>query len=319
MDPGNAAIVRSEVNTTAIARVEGLDTEVVVARVDKIKDIAKRVMQEGHHFGKIPGVDKPSLLKPGAEVLCLTFQLAPKFKLKEKRQGAHLEVIAECTLVHVPSGAVLGSAIGSCSTLEAKYAYRNAKRVCPECNEPAIIKGREQYGGGWICWKKPEKGSNGCGAKFKDGDQEIESQAVGRIENPDIADTYNTVRKMASKRALVAIVLLVTCASDIFTQDVEEQGRTDDDGQKPGSDTSGPIAGTTTKPVVVATSKDVDTVLELIRGAQTIPQLDGIIKSNKGRKWSRSQVATLNTADTERRAELVEAGAYAERDYGGGA
>ena len=44
-------------------------------------------------------------------------------------------------------------------------------------------------------------------------------------ENPDIADVYNTVLKMAKKRAMVDAVLTITAASDIFTQDLEEQNR----------------------------------------------------------------------------------------------
>jgi hypothetical protein len=41
-------------------------------------------------------------------------------------------------------------------------------------------------------------------------------------ENPDIADTYNTVLKMAKKRAHVDAMITATAASDIFTQDVED-------------------------------------------------------------------------------------------------
>jgi hypothetical protein len=43
-----------------------------------------------------------------------------------------------------------------------------------------------------------------------------------KIEHPDIADVYNTVFKMAKKRALVDASLTCTAASDIFTQDLEE-------------------------------------------------------------------------------------------------
>ena len=46
-----------------------------------------------------------------------------------------------------------------------------------------------------------------------------------RIENPDIADVYNTVMKMAKKRAFVDAVKSTTAASDIFTQDVEDMPR----------------------------------------------------------------------------------------------
>lgn len=43
-----------------------------------------------------------------------------------------------------------------------------------------------------------------------------------RVENQDIADTYNTVLKMAKKRAFVDAVKSTTAASDIFTQDIED-------------------------------------------------------------------------------------------------
>jgi len=38
--------------------------------------------------------------------------------------------------------------------------------VCPSCGKRAIIKGKPEYGGGWVCYKKLD----GCGAKFPDGD-----------------------------------------------------------------------------------------------------------------------------------------------------
>ena len=45
---------------------------------------------------------------------------------------------------------------------------------------------------------------------------------VVKGENPDIADCYNTVLKMAYKRALVAATLNATAASDIFIQDLDD-------------------------------------------------------------------------------------------------
>jgi hypothetical protein len=204
----------------ALAREQdlGIPVEQLVARVKKIKAVQASVMQRDHHYGLIPGVNKPTLLKPGAEVLCLTFQLAPEFRLEERWDGDHLDVVAHCVLTHAPSGTKVGSGIGSCSTKETKYAYRKGERLCPNCSKPTIIKGKAEYGGGWVCFTK----KGGCGAKFKDGDQAIEGQSADRVANPDLPDTYNTVRKMACKRALVAAVLIVTCASELFTQDVED-------------------------------------------------------------------------------------------------
>jgi hypothetical protein len=68
------------------------------------------------------------------------------------------------------------------------------------------------------CFRK----KGGCGAKYPDGDQLIESQQVGRVFNPDIADQVNTIQKMSQKRSLVAVTLLAVNASEFFTQDVED-------------------------------------------------------------------------------------------------
>ena len=48
-----------------------------------------------------------------------------------------------------------------------------------------------------------------------------------KVDNPDIADTYNTVLKMACKRALVHATINATAASDIFTQDLEDLPQAD--------------------------------------------------------------------------------------------
>jgi hypothetical protein len=191
-------------------------------QVQRIQEIMEAVMKEDVHFGKIPGTDKPSLYKAGAEKLCMTFRLAPEYDIVEKeRDGDHLTITSRCTLIHIPTGQKFGSALGSCSTMESKYAYRKGSRVCPECSATAIIKGKAEYGGGWLCFKK----NGGCGAKFPDGDPAIEKQETGRIANEDKADQYNTVLKMSNKRALLAAVLNATAASDIFSQDL-----IDDDG-----------------------------------------------------------------------------------------
>jgi hypothetical protein len=195
-----------------------LTVQQVAAQVVKIQELMKLAMKEDEHFGIIPGTNKPTLLKAGAEKLCLMFRLDPQYTVHEIREGEHLTVTSTCVLYHVTSGARMGSGMGSCSTRESKYAYRKAERVCPTCGKAAIIRGQKDYGGGWVCWKKKE----GCGAKFEDGDGAIEKQDSGRVLNVDLPDQYNTVLKMSNKRSLCAAVLNVTAASDIFTQDMED-------------------------------------------------------------------------------------------------
>ena len=56
---------------------------------------------------------------------------------------------------------------------------------------------------------------------------------MGRIEHDNPADYYNTVLKMAKKRAHVDAVLTATAASDIFTQDIEDMPEVIDVTPKP--------------------------------------------------------------------------------------
>lgn len=215
--------------SAALARPDELSVQEIVARVSKVKEVQREVMKDGVHFGKVPGIDKPALMKPGAEILGMAFRLAAKFVLTETFDGPHLTIKAECNLLHAPTGMFLGQGFGSCSTRESKYAWRKGERTCPECGKSCIIKGKVEYGGGWLCFAK----KGGCGTKFADDEASITSQQTGRIPNEDVADCYNTVLKMAIKRAHVAAILFVTCASEIFTQDVEDAPRSDDQDADP--------------------------------------------------------------------------------------
>ena len=231
------AITRHEEGNAALARVEdGIPIERLIARVKKVREVQRELMVEGQHYGRIPGVDKPTLLKPGAEMLGLAFQLAPDFACIEHRDSEHLEVVVTCTLYHAPTGTKLGSGIGSCSTMESKYAYRNGQRSCPECGVAAIRKSKDKPE--WYCWRKID----GCGKTFGINDKTITEQVVGRVANPDLPDQYNTVRKMACKRAHVAATLFVCGASEIFTQDVEDLPR-DDAGNSKAPPQQRPAAG----------------------------------------------------------------------------
>lgn len=192
----------------------------MVDRKRKIVEVLGAVMKDGEHYGKIPGCgDKPSLFKSGAEVLATTFGLAPTFEVFETNlSNGHREYRITCTLKHIATGASLGEGVGVCSTLESKYRWRKGERKCPSCGKAAIIKGKAEYGGGWLCFPK----KNGCGGKWKDGDKSIEDQNTDRVENPDIADTYNTVLKIAKKRAQVDCTLTAVGASDLLAQDLED-------------------------------------------------------------------------------------------------
>ena len=196
-----------------------------LTRYQDMKDFIEKVLHPGVDFGTIPGTNtKAVLLKPGAEKLAAFFGLTVTYEIIEKvtdwtgKEHGEPFFYFFYKVKLLRQGEIAGEGEGSCNSWETKYRYRKSERVCPGCGAEAIIKGKAEYGGGWICFAK----KGGCGAKFKDGDPEIENQPTGRVPNPDVADIVNTIQKMAQKRALVAAVLNATNASDWFTQDVED-------------------------------------------------------------------------------------------------
>lgn len=189
-------------------------------------EFIRGVLREKVDFDTIPGANKPSLLKPGAEKLTSFFGLATIFEDmmtvedwtgKEHGGEPFLFYRQKCKLLR-GGERLVASADGSCNSWEKKYRYRSQNRHCPSCGKETIIKGKAEYGGGWICFTK----KGGCGAKFSDNDAQIIGQEVGVVLNPDVAEVANTILKMAQKRALVAATLIATGVSDYFTQDIED-------------------------------------------------------------------------------------------------
>lgn len=181
----------------------------------------KSVMQEKVDYGVIPGTQKPTLLKPGAEKLCSLFRLTQRLVLVKSVEDFTGEAHKgepffyfhyRCQLWH--SDELVSEGDGSCNSWEKKYRYRESKRVCPRCQQPTIRSSEREF----YCWTK----QGGCGAKFALNFEAITNQSTGLVPNPEIFDQINTIQKMAQKRAFVGAVLIACNASEFFTSDLED-------------------------------------------------------------------------------------------------
>ena len=208
----------------AIVPFEPATHNVIVQKNAALMELRDHMFKKGLHYGEpYKDAGKPTLLKPGAEIIMARFRLWPRYIERstiEQWDPDHpvFHYRYECQLVRTDTGEIWGAGIGSCNSMEDKYRWRNLNRVCPVCGKDAIIKGRAEYGGGWLCYGK----KGGCGKKWPDGAKDIEGQQVGRVPNDEVFTLVNTIDKMAQKRALVAAVLNATGASTYFTQDVED-------------------------------------------------------------------------------------------------
>jgi len=111
-----------------------------------------------------------------------------------------------CMHIQNKDGVNVATGLGCCSTMESKYKYRSqlTDRKVPseywESRDKALL-GGPQYSpkkvkGAWLVSE--------------------------RVEHDNPADYYNTVKKMAKKRAMADGILTATCSSDLFTQDLED-------------------------------------------------------------------------------------------------
>ena len=210
-----------QVTMTVDPAASALTVQQVLGQVALIQQIMVAAMKDGEHYGKIPGCGvKPTLLKPGAEKLCLTFRLAPTYVVEERLlERGHREYRVQCTLSSIITQAFIGQGVGVCSTMEAKYRFRQ------NAAEPTDKPVPRAY---WdVRGEDPAKaqeliGGRGFSVKKVEGKGWMIARGGERAEHDNPADHYNTVLKMAKKRALVDAVLTATAASDIFTQDLED-------------------------------------------------------------------------------------------------
>src|ERR1051325_7452805 len=74
------------------AFMPALSVQQAAERFNTVVEFVRTVMREGIDYGKIPGTDKLTLLKPGAEKLCTLFGLTCRFDLVrsvEDWDGSH--------------------------------------------------------------------------------------------------------------------------------------------------------------------------------------------------------------------------------------
>jgi len=195
----------------------------VVSEIQKIDQVYNAIMKVDIHYGKIPGVKKDILLKAGAEKLAQLFRVTPKYEIFERvLDGGHREYRVTCHLLKDQVEA--GEGVGLCTTMESKYRYRSE-----QISTPLDMKVPKDY------WDKKKSGASkeaiaailgGPGRTVKKIDDNwtvVQVTGSGeKVENPDISDLYNTVLKMAKKRAYVDAVISLSACSDIFDQDLDD-------------------------------------------------------------------------------------------------
>lgn len=171
-----------------------VDPRQLVQRVQAIQHAMESVMVREVHYGVIPGTDKPTLYKPGSEILLTMFGVAVQVDVENLSVTGEVHYRVRATGISQSTGNIVGFGIGECTTAEEKYAwtYCNSSAEWDACDPT----------------RRREKAK-------KNGSTYRQIRA-----NP--YDKANTILKMAKKRAQIDLCLTALACSDMFEQDLED-------------------------------------------------------------------------------------------------
>jgi hypothetical protein len=188
--------MNNEVNALSIIETVDIDNiSTTMAKIAQMQSVVQKTLKQGHDFGEVPGTNKPTLLKPGGEKICMLFGLNPEYEFLQVTEDYDKEFFSyniRCTLFR--NGQPVAQGVGNCNSKEKKYRFINVDEI-PENYMGSSESFTDKYGR----------------QKYK-------------INNPDICSLVNTILKMAKKRAFIDAVLQVASLSEVFTQDLEDMG-----------------------------------------------------------------------------------------------
>ena len=110
---------------TALSVIDSIDTNIVARTMDKIhafQEVIQKAVKPGHDIGIIPGTNKPTLLKPGAEKIVMMMGLSSRYEIMDKVEDYEKGFFSyniRCTLSR--NGYDICEGVGNCNSRESKY------------------------------------------------------------------------------------------------------------------------------------------------------------------------------------------------------
>jgi hypothetical protein len=111
--------------TTALSLIENMNVAAIEATMNKIaqfQTVVKKTLKKGHDYGEIPGTDKPTLKKPGAEKILMLMGLTSEYEIVERVQDYDAGFFAftvRCKLSR--NGILITEGVGHANTKERRY------------------------------------------------------------------------------------------------------------------------------------------------------------------------------------------------------
>ena len=105
-----------------IDTVEISQVQATMNKITQFQQVIQKTLHQGHDFGIIPGTDKPTLLKPGAEKILMMMGLRSEFEIVDSTRDfekGFFQYQVRCRLLK--GDMVITEGLGACNTRERKY------------------------------------------------------------------------------------------------------------------------------------------------------------------------------------------------------
>ena len=109
-------------NLAIIDTVEIQQVQATMNKITQFQQVIQKTLHQGHDFGIIPGTDKPTLLKPGAEKILMMMGLRSEFEIVDSTRDfekGFFQYQVRCRLLK--GDMVITEGLGACNTRERKY------------------------------------------------------------------------------------------------------------------------------------------------------------------------------------------------------
>jgi hypothetical protein len=107
----------SMIDNISIQQVEG-----TMQKITQFQQVIQRTLRQNHDFGIVPGTDKPTLLKPGAEKILMMMGLRSEFEIVDSTRDfekGFFQYQVRCKLYK--NDLLITEGLGACNTKERKY------------------------------------------------------------------------------------------------------------------------------------------------------------------------------------------------------
>jgi len=95
-------------------------------KITQFQKVIQQTLRQNHDYGIVPGTDKPTLLKPGAEKILMMMGLRSEFEIVDSTRDfekGFFQYQVRCKLFK--GDLLITEGLGSCNTKEKKYAKQD--------------------------------------------------------------------------------------------------------------------------------------------------------------------------------------------------